>query len=98
MTPKYEVLYRGLRSDILKGRLRPGDLVPSQRKLARQKSVHVLTASRALDELARGGYVVREHGRGTFVAKPESFRPEGGASESPQRKTRSIGVILAKRH
>lgn len=47
---------------------RPGDLMPSERELSERYSLSRTTVRLALQELERLGLVVRQHGRGTFVA------------------------------
>lgn len=47
-----------------------GTAVPSERALAAESGVSRMTARRALDELTREGRLVREVGRGSFVARP----------------------------
>lgn len=47
-----------------------GAAVPSERALAAESGVSRMTARRALDELTREGRLVREVGRGSFVARP----------------------------
>ena len=41
--PLYESLYRSIREDILAGRLRPGEKLPSKRKLAERLGVSINT-------------------------------------------------------
>ncbi|QWT17446.1 GntR family transcriptional regulator [Collinsella sp. zg1085] len=47
---------------------RPGDLMPSERELSERYGLSRTTVRLALQELERLGMVVRQHGRGTFVA------------------------------
>ncbi|EMF30999.1 transcriptional regulator [Streptomyces gancidicus BKS 13-15] len=47
---------------------RPGDAVPSERTLCAQLGVSRPTVRAAVDELVVAGLLVREHGRGMFVA------------------------------
>jgi len=60
-----------IRKRIESGKLRPGDVVESERELARIHKVSLMTARHALADLAREGVVERKHGAGTFVAPPK---------------------------
>lgn len=60
-----------IRKRIESGKLRPGDIVESERELARIHKVSLMTARHALADLAREGLVERKHGAGTFVAPPK---------------------------
>lgn len=66
--PLYQKLKDHVLYSIRSGRLRPRDRVPSETELVRQFGVSRMTANRALRELARDGYLVRQTGVGTFVA------------------------------
>ena len=66
--PLYQKLKDHVLFSIRSGRLRPRDRVPSETELVRQFGVSRMTANRALRELARDGYLVRQTGIGTFVA------------------------------
>lgn len=68
MTAIYQTIKEHLTRKIEQGRLRPGDLVPSENALARQYSVSRMTARRALTELTDAGVLSRSQGAGTFVA------------------------------
>lgn len=47
---------------------RPGDAIPSERTLCAELGVSRPTLRAAIDELVVAGLLVREHGRGMFVA------------------------------
>jgi len=48
--------------------LREGDAIPSERHLSQQFGLSRMTVRHAVDTLVADGVLVREHGRGTFVA------------------------------
>src|SRR5436309_13960251 len=48
-----------------------GTAIPSERQLSADMGVSRLTVRAALDELARGGYVVRRRGTGPYVQHPK---------------------------
>ncbi len=60
-----------LNARIASGELEPGSLIPSERELARRLGVSRTTVREALARLEHRGLVVRELGRGTFVARPK---------------------------
>jgi GntR family transcriptional regulator len=66
--------YKQIQNSILKrleaGQLKTGDLVESERELARIHGVSLMTARHALAGLEREGKVLRRRGAGTFVAPP----------------------------
>src|SRR5919198_275368 len=68
-TPIFVQIARAIAGDIRRGRLRPGDLVPSTRALAHTLGVHRNTVIAAYDELTAEGWITTESGRGTFVSK-----------------------------
>ena len=62
-------IYRQVRRAILDGRLRPGDLLPPSRTLARRLSVARTTVTVAYDRLAGEGFVRSRMGAGTYVSE-----------------------------
>lgn len=69
--PAYRKIQTAIRQRIEAGRLKPGDVVDSERELARLHGVSLMTARHALAGLAQDGVVERRHGAGTFVAPPK---------------------------
>jgi GntR family transcriptional regulator len=69
--PAYKRIQTAIRQRIDAGELKPGDVVDSERELARIHSVSLMTARHALADLAQEGIVERRHGAGTFVAPPQ---------------------------
>jgi GntR family transcriptional regulator len=69
--PAYKRIQNAIRQRIDSGELKPGDVVDSERELARIHGVSLMTARHALADLAQEGMVERRHGAGTFVAPPQ---------------------------
>jgi len=69
--PLHIQVKQALKDRIVRRALKPGDLVPGELELCGQFGVSRTTVRQGLAELAREGWVVRERGRGTFVAPPK---------------------------
>ncbi len=67
--PLYSRIESLIRNKILSGRLEAGEKLPSEDELTRQFGVSRITIRNALSHLQHGGLIVRNHGRGTFVAQ-----------------------------
>lgn len=64
---KHRRIFESLRAEILSGRYRYGEKVPSETRLVERFKVSRPTAARALKDLEVHGLVERRHGSGTFV-------------------------------
>jgi GntR family transcriptional regulator / MocR family aminotransferase len=73
-------IYRQIRRVILDGQLRPGDLLPPSRVLARGLGVSRTTVAVAYDRLSSEGFVTARVGAGTFVSEQVARAP-GEASQ-----------------
>jgi GntR family transcriptional regulator len=69
--PAYQRIQSAIRKRIEAGHLRAGDVVASERDLAKLHQVSLMTARHALASLEREGIVERRRGIGTFVAAPK---------------------------
>ena len=69
--PVYVRIQQTVRRGIEAGQLKPGDMVSSERELARIHRVSLMTARHALAGLEHEGIVERRRGMGTFVALPK---------------------------
>ncbi|HPF28169.1 MAG TPA: GntR family transcriptional regulator [Steroidobacteraceae bacterium] len=67
-TPRYHQVYVGVRAWVRDGTYRPGQQIPTEAELCDAFKVSRITVRKAVDELVREGWLVREQGRGTFVA------------------------------
>ncbi|MFJ4714443.1 GntR family transcriptional regulator [Streptomyces sp. NPDC088785] len=70
---------------------RPGDPIPSERTLCARLGVSRPTLRAAVDELVAAGLLVREHGRGMFVA-PEKITQELVAQEQALTVPQAAGA------
>ncbi|HJA67797.1 GntR family transcriptional regulator [Lachnoclostridium sp. An169] len=66
--PIYEQITSQIKELIMKGELKPGEAMPSMRKLAKSLHVSVITTQRAYDDLQRDGFIVTIPAKGTFVS------------------------------
>lgn len=71
ITAKYQQIAAGIRAQVDRGELHPGDPVPSEDKLAETWSVSRMTARNALLELEREGLLVSAGRAGRTVAQRE---------------------------
>ncbi len=68
--PRYQRLAEALRQEVVERRWKPGDRLPSENDIAALYGVATGTARQALVQLVKEGLLKREHGRGTFVRRP----------------------------
>jgi GntR family transcriptional regulator, frlABCD operon transcriptional regulator len=98
--PLYEQLKQMIVSDIVSGKYKHGERLPSELALAERYGISRITVRRALSELASDGYLSSQQGRGTFVNylagenRLVSFGSfsDGSSEGSPQKSSR----VLAK--
>lgn len=65
--PLYFQIKEMLKEKIERGKYEPGECIPSENQLAEELDISKPTIRRAVDELAREGYVKRIRGKGTYV-------------------------------
>lgn len=66
--PLYRRVQAALTRKLAAGEWRPGEAIPSEAALAIEFDCSIGTLRKAVDELAAGNILVRQQGRGTFVA------------------------------
>lgn len=66
--PIYEQITSQFKEMIMRGELKPGDPMPSMRKLAKDLHVSVITTQRAYDDLVKDGFIITIPAKGTFVS------------------------------
>jgi len=72
LPPPGGVLYKDVKRRVLQaladGEWKPGEVIPSERKLVERFGVSIGTLRKAIDELVAENLLIRHQGRGTFVA------------------------------
>lgn len=66
--PLYKGVKRKMTEAMHDGEWKPGDVIPSEKKLCERYGVSIGTVRKAVDELSAEGFLIRQQGRGTFVA------------------------------
>ncbi|MFE9690903.1 TetR/AcrR family transcriptional regulator C-terminal domain-containing protein [Micromonospora sp. NPDC005806] len=85
--PPYRRIAAEIRRRIALGELRPGDPVPSARRITREHGVAIATATKVLALLRDEGLVLTRPGAGTVVAPPRPAAPRarrGPADPEPE--------------
>ena len=94
--PLYRELERSMREALASGEWKPGEAIPAERRLAERHGVSIGTVRKAIDALVDANLLIRQQGRGTFVATHTRDRlmyyffhvvPEHGAKEYPEVRT-----------
>ena len=73
--PIWSQIEEAVRYLVASGRLRPGDLLPSVRDLARDQRVNPNTVAKAYQRLVEAGILETRRGEGTFVAERPPAMP-----------------------
>lgn len=74
--PIYEQVIGEIKKELVRGELKAGDKLPSQRNLARKIDVNPNTVQRAYREMEQRGLVETKRGRGTFIKDDEKVMIE----------------------
>lgn len=89
---KYYTLYKEIRANILRGKLKAGEKLPSKRALAEELGVSVVTVQLAYEQLLAEGYVVSRERSGYFVEKVWASEPQ------PRNRTEKIPAETEKKY
>jgi GntR family transcriptional regulator len=99
MTPKYRRIADSLAEDILAGRLKAGDQIPSERVIAGEYGISRMTARQALKHLADRGMVEARVGQGTFVGAQrlqQQLSTLTGFTEEMEKQGRKAASIVVE--
>jgi len=67
-TPIYDQIYSQIKSQIISGALKPDELLPSIRGLAKDLRISFITTKRAYEELEKEGFIYTLPAKGCYVA------------------------------
>jgi len=67
-TPLYKEIKRTLMEALTTGEWKPGEAIPAERRLSSRYGISIGTVRKAIDELVAENILIRQQGRGTFVA------------------------------
>ena len=65
--PIYEQITIQIKTMVMNGMLKEGDLLPSMRTLAKELRISVITTKRAYEDLEKDGFITTVVGKGSFV-------------------------------
>ena len=69
--PIYEQIVQQIKEEVLAGRLKYGEPLPSIRSLACDLKISVITTKRAYEELEKEGLIYSVQGKGFYVDNPD---------------------------
>ena len=90
-TPIWSQIEEAVRHLVASGSLRPGDVLPSVRDLARELRINPNTVAKAYQRLVEAGMLETRRGEGTFVAE----RPPAMPAAERERLLREGATRLA---
>ena len=76
--PIYEYLYENIRDEIISGKLKSGDKLPSRRQMALDNGIAEITVANAYAQLVTEGYIESREKSGYFVSRDIELIPETG--------------------
>ena len=105
-TPLYKEVKRQMMNGLTRGDWKPGEAIPSERKLSETYGISIGTVRKAIDELCAENILIRQQGRGTYVASHNRERmlfyffhvvPDAGPKAYPDVKLVSFARGRADR-
>jgi DNA-binding GntR family transcriptional regulator len=72
--PLYRQLKKALQAAILNDTYQQGEKIPPEPELSEQYNVSRITVRKAVEELVKEGYLIKQQGKGTFVSLPKIDR------------------------
>lgn len=92
-TPLYIQLTNYIKQEILSGKIKTGEKLPSKRKLAEYLGVSINTIQSAYEQLTAEGYVESKPRTGLFVTAIEDERFLTSMVEPPKLESKSVSLV-----
>jgi len=92
---KYQLVANELKAKIQQEGYKVGDLLPSENNLCDSYQITRTTARKALDELMKEGYIIRQHGKGSVVIerrKTLGLLTLKGFSDATEEKVNTVYI------
>lgn len=80
--PLYVYLYNCIKDDILSGKLKPNEKLPSKRNLAQHLKISIITVENSYAQLILEGYIYSVEKKGYFVSTLQETLPEVSAARA----------------
>lgn len=93
--PAYRQIVDAMRVQLVEERLKPGQMLPTVRRLAMELGVHFNTVAQAYRELAGEGWLDLKHGRGAMVIQRE-MPNKGIGKEGPNPFGERLRELVAQ--
>lgn len=90
--PVYRQMIDQIKYYIASGTLKPGDQLPSVRDLAQRLTINPTTVVKTYSELEHEGVIEIHHGKGAFVAEPNTLASEIQKDKVVRRVARQLAV------
>ena len=66
--PLYKQIVSQIKLQVLKGKLKEGEMLPSIRRLAKELKISIITVKHAYEDLEEEGFIETTVGKGSFIA------------------------------
>lgn len=99
-TSLYEYLYQCIRDEILSGKIKPGEKLPSKREMAKNHGISVITVENAYAQLVVEGYIYTQEKKGYFAGNVSSryIEPEAKTIYKKEEKKKQWLVNFNSNH
>lgn len=93
--PIYIQIIEKVKADIISGKMRGGDKMPSVREFSETFKVNPNTVQRVFTELEREGITYSKRGVGTFVSQEEGFLEKLQTTQAHEFTERFVDEMIA---